>query len=105
MNSDRVKPIITELKIFNKRVNAGDTLNDRILFEDSVSRLKEIELKYNEGYISFSFVALNYQNPERVKYAYKMSGLDNDYVNVDNNRVANYANLAPGFTLSKLWLL
>ncbi|MFC3333638.1 two-component regulator propeller domain-containing protein [Flavobacterium palustre] len=96
LNSDRVKPIITELKIFNKRVNAGDTLNDRILFEDSVSRLKEIELKYNEGYISFSFVALNYQNPERVKYAYKMSGLDNDYVNVDNNRVANYANLAPG---------
>ncbi|GEL11101.1 Two component regulator propeller [Flavobacterium glycines] len=96
LNSDKVKPIITDLKIFNKRVNAGDTINGRVLFDEAVSNLKEIELKYNEGYISFSFVALNYQNPERVKYAYKMSGLDNDYVNVDNNRVANYANLAPG---------
>lgn len=96
LNSDKVIPIITELKIFNKRVNAGDRINDRVLFDQALSHLKEMELKYNEGYISFSFVALNYQNPERVKYAYKMSGLEDDYVNVDNNRVANYANLAPG---------
>ncbi|KDN56216.1 hybrid sensor histidine kinase/response regulator transcription factor [Flavobacterium seoulense] len=96
LNSDKVVPIITDLKIFNKRVNAGDTINGRVLFDKALSHIKEIKLKYNEGYISFGFVALNYQNPERVKYAYKMSGLDNDYVNVDNNRVANYANLAPG---------
>jgi signal transduction histidine kinase/ligand-binding sensor domain-containing protein/DNA-binding response OmpR family regulator len=96
LNSGKVKPIITDIKLFNKRVNAGDTVNGRVLFDKAVSNLKEIELKYNEGYISFSFVALNYQNPERVKYAYKMSGLDKEYVNVDNNRVANYANLAPG---------
>ncbi len=96
LNSDKVLPIITDIKIFNKRVNAGDIINGRVLFDADVSKLKEIELKYNEGYISFSFVALNYQNPERVKYAYKMSGLDNDYVNVDNNRIANYANLSPG---------
>ncbi|WP_289058356.1 two-component regulator propeller domain-containing protein [uncultured Flavobacterium sp.] len=96
LNSNKVKPIITDIKLFNKRVNAGDTLNGRILFNESVSNLKELELKYNEGYISLSFVALNFQNPERVKYAYKMSGLDNDFINVDNNRIANYANLAPG---------
>jgi len=95
-NSNRVKPIITDIKVFNKRVNAGDTVNGRILFDNAVSDVKEIELKYNEGYISFSFVALNFQNPERVKYAYKMSGLDNDFINVDNNRIANYSNLTPG---------
>ncbi|MFL9831608.1 two-component regulator propeller domain-containing protein [Flavobacterium sp. ST-87] len=96
LNSDEVKPIITDLKIFNKRINAGDSVNGRVLYNQAISNVKEIELKYNEGYISFGFVALNYQNPERVKYAYKMSGLDEEFVNVDNNRVANYANLAPG---------
>ena len=96
LNSNKVKPIITDIKIFNKSVFAGDTLNGRVLFDQSVSNLKEIELKHNEGYISLSFVALNFQNPERVKYAYKMSGLDADFINVDNNRIANYSNLTPG---------
>lgn len=96
LNADKVQPLLTDIKLFNKRVNAGDTVNGRVVFDKALSSLKEIELKYNEGYISFGFVALNYQNPERVKYAYKMSGLDNEYVNVDNNRVANYANLVPG---------
>ena len=96
LNSNKVIPIITDIKVFNKRINAGDAINGRVLFDKSISNLEELELKHNEGYISFGFVALNFQNPERVKYAYKMSGLDNDFINVNKNRIANYANLAPG---------
>lgn len=96
LNSAKVKPIITDIKLFNRRINAGDTINGRVLFNTELSQLKKIELKYNEGYISLGFVGLNYENPERVKYAYKMKGLDKDFVKADNIRLANYANLSPG---------
>lgn len=96
LKSNIVNPVITEISLFNKKIKAGDTVNGRILLNKSVTKIKEIELKYDEGYISFSFVALNYQNPERVKYAYKMDGLDENFINAGNTRIANYSNLEPG---------
>lgn len=96
LNSNRVKPIFSGIKLFNQKVNAGDTINNRVLFKNDLNSLDKLKLAYNEGHISINFVALNYLNPERVKYAYKMSGLDNEYINADNNRIANYANLPPG---------
>jgi signal transduction histidine kinase/ligand-binding sensor domain-containing protein/CheY-like chemotaxis protein/AraC-like DNA-binding protein len=96
IKSNKVYPILTEVKLFNTIINAGDTINGRVLLDKSLSNTKEIELKYDEGYISLGFVALNFQNPERVKYAYKMYGLDNNFINSGNNRIANYSNLEPG---------
>lgn len=96
LKSNIVTPVLSEIRLFNKKINAGDTINGRILLEHSISASKEINLRYDEGYISLGFVALNYQNPERVKYAYKMEGLDENFINAGNNRVANYSNLEPG---------
>ncbi|MBA0883897.1 hybrid sensor histidine kinase/response regulator transcription factor [Flavobacterium undicola] len=96
LKSNVVNPVITEIRLFNKKVSAGESINGRVLLDSEVTKVKEIELKYDQGYISFGFVALNYQNPERVKYAYKMEGLDEDFINAGNTRVANYSNLEPG---------
>ncbi|GAA0877345.1 two-component regulator propeller domain-containing protein [Algoriphagus jejuensis] len=93
---DRIKPIITEFKMFNKVVFTGDTINGRVLLKRSIGNLEPIHLKYNEGYISFSFVALNYENPDRIRYMYRMTGLDEDFSLAELSRVANYSNLAPG---------
>ena len=94
--SNIVSPVISEIRLFNKKIDAGDTINGRILLDQSIAATKEVNLKYNEGYISFGFVALHYQNPERVKYAYRMAGLDDAFINADISRVANYSNLEPG---------
>lgn len=96
LKSNSVSPVISEIRLFNKKIDAGDTINGRILLSESISATKKIKLKYNEGYISFGFVALHYQNPERVKYAYRMDGLDESFINADISRVANYSNLEPG---------
>lgn len=96
LKSNSVTPVISEIRLFNKKINAGDTINGRILLNQSISDTKEIKLRYDEGYISFGFVALHYQNPERVKYAYRMDGLDETFINADISRVANYSNLESG---------
>lgn len=92
----KLKPYITELRLFNKKVNAGDTINKRVILQQSVASLNKLELKYNEGYISLGFVALNYKNPDRVKYAYRMLGLHDDFIEAGTERMANYSSLQPG---------
>lgn len=53
LGSDYVQPIITGLRLFNKKVNAGDTINDRIFLNKAIADTDELVLKYYEGYITF----------------------------------------------------
>lgn len=55
-----------------------------------------VNLNYNENYISFRFAALNYLRNEENQYAYKLEGLDKDWIYCDKRRFTNYANLSPG---------
>src|SRR5205823_2534447 len=44
----------------------------------------------------FSFVSLDYTHPEKNLYAYRLDGVDNNWVQAGTNRFARYPNLAPG---------
>ncbi|QHV97460.1 two-component regulator propeller domain-containing protein [Spirosoma endbachense] len=55
-----------------------------------------IELAYQENFLSFEFVALNYNTPEKNQYAYQLVGVDKKWVQAGTRRFANYTNLAPG---------
>ena len=57
---------------------------------------KEIHLSYTENFLSFEFAALSYINPGRNQYAYKMEGVDKDWVYSGSRRYASYPNLEPG---------
>lgn len=92
----KLKPLITSLKVFNERVKIGAQFNGRVLLKESLTNSPQIELKYDEGYVGFEFVALDYINPGRVQYAYKMEGLDQQFVSTGNSRVASYSGLPSG---------
>ena len=55
-----------------------------------------LQLSYNENFVSFDFVALNYNAPEKNQYAYKLEGLDKDWIYTNDRRFASYTNLSPG---------
>ncbi|GAB3033381.1 sensor histidine kinase [Spirosoma pulveris] len=57
---------------------------------------KHFTLAHYENFLSFEFVALTYGLPERNQYAYKLSGIDNDWINNGNRRFASYTHLPPG---------
>ena len=65
-------------------------------FDQPVSFRKEINLSYNENFLSFEFIALSYISPERNQYAHRMEGLDKDWVYSGTRRFASYPNLDPG---------
>lgn len=66
------------------------------IFDKSYLPKKQIDLKYFQNYITFSFAALEFSSPEKVKYSYKLEGFDDDWVSAGNRREAHYTNLDPG---------
>lgn len=64
--------------------------------ETDVNDLKELKLQPSERNVTFQFAALDYSDPSGISYAYRLSGLEESWNEVGNNRTANYINLAPG---------
>ena len=75
--------IITSFKVFDKKVN--------------ISSIKEIELPYDQNFISFEFSALDYTTPEKNRYAFTMIGVDEKWNYRDSSmRYASYTKLPAG---------
>ena len=55
-----------------------------------------INLKYSENFINIQFAALLFHSNDQIKYAYKMGGIDDDWVYCNFKRNASYTNLPPG---------
>lgn len=56
-----------------------------------------IRLNYDDNFFSFEISALDYNNPSKNKYRYKLENVDNDWINTDaNNRLAEYKKVQPG---------
>lgn len=50
-------------------------------------------LKSDENYISFDFNALDYETLSQIQYSYKLSGVDEDWVESGDRNYASYSNL------------
>jgi signal transduction histidine kinase len=55
-----------------------------------------IELSYRQNDLSIEFAALDYHAPGKNQYAYRMEGVDRDWVAAATRRYVNYTNLQPG---------
>jgi len=56
---------------------------------------KVLTFKSDENVITFNFSALNFLNPEKCSYTYKMEGFDNDWRPITTTRSTTYTNLNP----------
>ena len=96
---------ITDFQIFNQPVGIanrrglahsedGDGLDSTL--PQHISETSAIRLSYRESVFSFEFAALHYSRPAKKRYAYKMEGFDEDWVDSGPRRFATYTNLDPG---------
>src|SRR5687768_8124638 len=69
-NIDKPPVYITDFKIFNKSVGIGQ--NE--ILKENIVLTKSIQLSYLHQIISFEFTALNYRQPEKNQYRYRMEG-------------------------------
>jgi len=103
---DHPKIVFTGLQILNNNVEPGELVNNRILLQQSLSRLQGISLKYKENVFSIEFASLDFSHSSRDKYAYKMEGFNSDWLYTDgNHRRATYTNLDPAHYSFKVKIL
>ncbi|RIK72089.1 Fis family transcriptional regulator [candidate division KSB1 bacterium] len=66
------------------------------IVEKGIFARREINLSYKDNIISFEFAALNFRNPEKNQYAYKLEGYREQWIQLGAHREATFTNLDPG---------
>ncbi|MCP5104227.1 MAG: histidine kinase, partial [bacterium] len=84
-NPFRPPVVITEFKKFNKSVK----------FPKDIAYVKEIQLPYDENFISFEFAALDFSAPHKNRYRYMLEGVDKEWIDTETP-LANYTELKGG---------
>ncbi len=70
-------------------------VDDKLFAADTATYIRAITLPYNKNTISLSLRALEYTQPGQNQFAYKLDGLDKEWVYTTSDKV-RYSNLPPG---------
>jgi ligand-binding sensor domain-containing protein len=76
-------------------LTAVTVLNRKIVL-DSLDGSKRLQLAYKDNYVSFDFISPQFNNSNKVEYAYRMAGLNPNWIDCGNSRFIAYANLPAG---------
>ena len=88
--------VLTELLLFNRPIAPGVPV-DGFVLERPIDRLDQLTLSHRESQFSVEFAALQFSDPARLRYAYRLDGYDNDWIETDAiNRRATYTSLPAG---------
>lgn len=89
-----IPPVVfTDFKIFADSVQVG--AEDGILTQ-ALNHTSAITLDYKKSMFVIGFSALNYRDPGKNQYAYKLEGFDENWLEVGSQRQAKYTNLNAG---------
>lgn len=90
-------PKITRFKIHNREVLPGVSYYNQVAIDRPIYSADTIRLTYRGNNISFEFSSMDAYLPEKSRYAYMLTGVDQDWVNVSSSRrFANYNYLEGG---------
>ncbi len=91
-------------KIIPPLVSISDIriMNERKIFNVPYYELKELELNYEDKMLSVEFYAADYSNTELLQYAYKLDGVNPDWVISPDAHTASFTTLPPGKYILKL---
>ena len=85
------KVVISDIEVKNQSIFDAD--NDRHFNSDK----NTLTLQNTDDDVSLEFSALNYTSADKIQYAYRLVGVNKDWIYLGSNRhFVNYANLASG---------
>jgi signal transduction histidine kinase/ligand-binding sensor domain-containing protein/DNA-binding response OmpR family regulator len=91
------KVVLTGLKIFNKIVQPGESIRNRVILKDAIYNTDKINLSYKDKELTLEFSALYYANPQRIRYQYRLLGFNDEWRQSDgSSRTVTYTNLDDG---------
>ena len=95
-NSFYPDSIVKNQNIPNIVITSIEILSENASKKIVVGKNNQIEISHKNNLITIEFAALDYTNPERNKYAYKLEGVEDKWINFGNRRYATFTNLSSG---------
>jgi len=94
-SSSKGQTVITDFFLFNQSVEI--TSDSQGILSKPIHLTSQIELKYSDFPIAFEFSLLQYNKPDLHRFAYRMNGVDDIWIDTGRNtRRASYSHLDPG---------
>lgn len=88
---------LNKLKVLNEELGVGESLREgEVPLEIDLPYKKELNLSWRDYFFSIEFTALNYRHPEKTKYAYRLDGLHQQWIELGSQRIISFSNLDPG---------
>jgi signal transduction histidine kinase/ligand-binding sensor domain-containing protein/CheY-like chemotaxis protein len=88
---------LTDFYLFNEKLTPQTTIKGRILLENPIFMTDKIWLKAKENNFRFDFSSMNFQAPEKIRYAYILEGYDKKWNTTESgSHTATYTNLEHG---------
>lgn len=89
--------LITGFHVANRPVKKGDKSGNNVITDTAVMDTEQFTLAYNENTFSIDFSVLEFSNPDRISYQYKIKELGDEWSSTQpgTNRVT-YSSLKPG---------
>ncbi|WP_080055643.1 hybrid sensor histidine kinase/response regulator transcription factor [Spirosoma aerolatum] len=92
-SSQPIPTVLTGLKIDNRVMEPGQADSPLRL---PLNAIQTLQLGPTQNFLSLEFAGLHYNKPTTLQYRYQLTGVNDDWVYVGNQNVANYTQLAPG---------
>ncbi len=93
-DNTNIPPVVfTGFKIFNRSVEPRESESP---LQQTIWTAHSLHLSYTDEVLTFDFAALEFTDPDRNMYAYKLDGFDRRWENIGDKREVTYTNLDPG---------
>jgi signal transduction histidine kinase/DNA-binding response OmpR family regulator/sugar lactone lactonase YvrE len=89
--------VFSGFSLFNRSISVNERVNGRILLKAPLDKSRSIQLNHDENIFSVSFSSMNYLNPQKSSFQYKLEGFRNDWTNLSEAPFeVTFTNLDPG---------
>lgn len=85
--------ILTGFSLFNKLLQPGDETQ---ILQKSIDATNQITLSHRQNFFSVSFTSLNYDNPAKILFSYRLSQFNEEWIDIGTQRFASFTNVPPG---------
>ncbi|MEA3287005.1 MAG: two-component regulator propeller domain-containing protein [Candidatus Marinimicrobia bacterium] len=97
LNNPHIPPVvITDFKINYVDVPIGEMSDGRRILTRSITETQAITIGHQDKTISFTYAALDFSDPQRNRYAYKLDNFNEDWIQAGSDNDITYTSLEPG---------
>lgn len=94
LRSNDVPPIeFTSFQLFNQNVEIGGKNSP---LAQCIGETQTLTLNHEQSVFSLEYAAIDYENPEKIQYAFMLENFEDNWNYVHNQRKATYTNLPKG---------